>query len=1391
MILYGSELSYRIALRSVLYGAVMSSPIHPGEHIRLHVLPADMTLAKAAELLDVGRPALSNVLNGKAALSPEMAARLGKAFGADPGALLDMQGAYDAHMARQSGAAAAARAYVPPFMQFKARDIEAWAANIETRPRLAVLLRTLVNSTANGIAAIDFPGNDDAERPGWDGYVEANEASPWTPSGKSGWEFGVNADINKKANSDYATRVEKLKSEERAQLSFVFVTPRAWSGKEAWLKAKRVEGKWKAVYAFDASDLEQWLEQSIPGQAWLADELKLDTNGVYSLDACWRRFKADSEPPLNEALFDEAVAGAVLAATTRLKADDKRPLIVTADSTHEALAFLHCLFGPEQSELLALRDCVVVFTKPGPLSKLASKAAPFIAVAAHRDVEKELAPLAKDLRSFVVYPRNAVTSDPDIVLQPLSHEAFEKALGAMGLNRDEIARRAHESARSITVLRRRLSRREAVANPDWATNVELAGTLAPFMLAGAWRSTNPADQAVLSALAGEVDYPTLERRLLTLHQLDDAPVWSLGEFRGVISKTDALFAIARSITRDDLDRFFKVANRVLGEDDPSLDLAPEERWAASIHGKTRQISSALRDGIAESLVLLGVHGNMLLRTRTGVPVEARVKRMIEELLTPLTARKLEAQSNDLPLYAEAAPDEFLDIIEDDLRSVSPETIALMRPSSTGIFGGGCPRTGLLWALEGLAWSREHLPRVVLILARLSQPVIDDNWANKPSGSLSAIFHHWMPQTSVDLEERKRALDLVIKRFPKIGWAVAIEQFSDRLSTGHYSHKPRWRGEGSGKGEPLTNRAEIRDFVLHALDRALDWPGDYNRDMLGDLVSALGALDAKRQQAVWLLVETWGESASDEDKAWLREKIRVSTLTRRAQRRRGVRASETIELARHAIETLTPKDVRLRHQWLFQKHWVDESADELEEEIDFRKRDVRIMELRKAALRDVLAERGVVGVIALAEGGEAANVVGWHLAKVRSPDELADDLIAILARNDFSASLALKQMTDGALSSLEGKEQSAVLERLAASIPDTTASWMLQLFPFRQTTWDLVAKRGPEIEAAYWREVYPTWSRQTQAEFSAAIDKLIAIKRPRAAFNLLHLDMEQVEPRQLFELMSAIVFKSEDEKGSFQLDQHDIARAFEILNQNVASSKGGVPGQGAVSETEMAALELQYLEALDRGGRKRLSNLERHIEKNPELFVQAVAFAFKRDDDGEDPPELRVDDAEERSARAASAWRMLQSLQRIPGRDRQGTLDAEAIEVWVEKVRAGCKDLARSKVGDSCIGKLFSAAPADEDGVWPIKPVRDALEAVATTPMSEGVVVGLMNARGVHWRGEGGDQERELAEQYEGYAEALRYTHPRVARMMGELAANYRNDAHWHDSEADVRKRLRQ
>ena len=80
---------------------VNMTPSHPGDFIRTEVIEElGLSVTKAAEILGVRRATLSDLLNGNAALSPEMALRLEKAFDVSMDLLLRMQAWYDASQMR-------------------------------------------------------------------------------------------------------------------------------------------------------------------------------------------------------------------------------------------------------------------------------------------------------------------------------------------------------------------------------------------------------------------------------------------------------------------------------------------------------------------------------------------------------------------------------------------------------------------------------------------------------------------------------------------------------------------------------------------------------------------------------------------------------------------------------------------------------------------------------------------------------------------------------------------------------------------------------------------------------------------------------------------------------------------------------------------------------------------------------------------------------------------------------------------------------------------------------------------------------------------------------------------------------------------------------------------
>jgi addiction module HigA family antidote len=80
----------------------IKNPPHPGDFIRTEIIaPAGLTVTAAAVALQVSRPALSSLLNGKADLSGEMALRIEKAFGVRMDTLMRMQSSYDIAQTRK------------------------------------------------------------------------------------------------------------------------------------------------------------------------------------------------------------------------------------------------------------------------------------------------------------------------------------------------------------------------------------------------------------------------------------------------------------------------------------------------------------------------------------------------------------------------------------------------------------------------------------------------------------------------------------------------------------------------------------------------------------------------------------------------------------------------------------------------------------------------------------------------------------------------------------------------------------------------------------------------------------------------------------------------------------------------------------------------------------------------------------------------------------------------------------------------------------------------------------------------------------------------------------------------------------------------------------------
>ena len=95
-------------------GYRLKSPGHPGGFLKTEIIePAGLSVTAAAAVLGVTRPALSALINARAALSPDMALRFEKAFGLSMDTLMRMQNSYDIAQARKRADTIDVKPFVP------------------------------------------------------------------------------------------------------------------------------------------------------------------------------------------------------------------------------------------------------------------------------------------------------------------------------------------------------------------------------------------------------------------------------------------------------------------------------------------------------------------------------------------------------------------------------------------------------------------------------------------------------------------------------------------------------------------------------------------------------------------------------------------------------------------------------------------------------------------------------------------------------------------------------------------------------------------------------------------------------------------------------------------------------------------------------------------------------------------------------------------------------------------------------------------------------------------------------------------------------------------------------------------------------------------------------
>lgn len=1292
-----------------------------------------------------------------------------------------------------------------------------------------------------------FPLGDSIEQHGPDGVLDTQIGlDPFVPEGRSLWEIGTALAAADKATRDYADLLEEVPEAERRETTFVFVTPlsgrRAWQhtwkpdAQREWLDRRRRHGHWKDVRLIDGTNLVDWLADFPSVDLWLADRI-LGTSmaRVETPDQRWKIVRSIGEPPplvpqlfvanRNEAL--ERVASVFDGDTLQAKLDTRYPDQVV----DFVCAYIADLDSERRAEVVG--RSVIVSGRDAWISLLAVRERMVLIADVALDLTGEsgtnLIQRARSAGHAVIFggPPGGVPDPSSVALRSPAIQQVEDALRTAGYSEQRAKSLSQRSGGNLGSLLRCVQNLSVL--PAWAEG-SAAAELTIAALLGSWNEDGEGDRAAVERLVGN-SYGEWIGHVRELALRPDTPLIHQENRWRFVPRFEGWYALGPRVFDEHLDRLLEVALTVLGESDPQFDLAKDERYAAGIYGKVLAHSRRLRAGVADALALLGSHTRALTSCSIG-KAAATAALAVRKLLDSPDWTRWGALNDVLPLLAEASPEVFLDCVRRMVRD-APNVVDALFEQEGGPVTGQSYLTGMLWALETLAWDPAYFARAVSTLGELAARDPGGSWSNRPGNSLREIFLPWLPQTCASASQRFATVTVLVDEQSAVGWKLLLALLPELHGVSMPTRRPAWRpsipDDWTFKVTDAAYWTQITGYANLAVETAKQ-----NVDLLPELVRRWSSLTPEAGDKLYAYLESIPGTNFPLD---LRQRIwaALSQLVAEHQRFRDADwAMEIASVRRLAIlaDRLVPSAPSARHQPLF-----SERAFVLPgEEDNYAEEERRLEQKRQKAVAEIMRDGGVDALVAFAQTVDAPWRVGSSLGQVGLLPLDAGEFANLLADPSIGGALPNKRgplgrevvsdpgssdwvigsdpdasIDTSVLPALLGAETTAVVQFAGSFVRGrfhrygwrwvdaldmddwsrTERGQLLAFLPFVPETWDRAEKLIDTDAAEYWLRVVAN-PFETRTGLVRAVTAFLHHRRPQAAVaclaRLTH-DGQTPSPDLVVKALLALVPLSKDLAAAFP--------SFEVVQLIKALQADPAVAPGSLLQVEWA-----YLPLLDGHHGATPETLMRRLASEPGFFCELIRQSFRSQTD-DTPTRQLSSDAASRSESATdalemdkantavrgapqadtalpvaeNAYRLLRMWSVPPGALADNGFDGEQLVTWLEGMRQQAAMSGHLEIGLTFVGQVLFYSPKDPGGLWIHRAVATVLNASDADDLRDGFLMQTMNSRGMHWVDPSGKAEDALSRTYKEQADDLDTAgYSRLAATMRAIAANYERQA---------------
>lgn len=859
-------------------------------------------------------------------------------------------------------------------------------------------------------------------------------------------------------------------------------------------------------------------------------------------------------------------------------------------------------------------------------------------------------------------------------------------------------------------------------------------------LIGTWNAENEFDRQSVEQISG-MEYAEAESKARNmLCQNSQYLKLENGSWWKVQHKEDLLEQCKELLFDDCLERLINAAKIVFAQ--KSRRVTSKTPYYVDTNGEYDN-SKELRKSIVTSLCWVKMTLPQLVKCNQN-KIEASINEFVRNAFAEGDWVTWASLRDCLQEVAELAPDIFLKKVEWCAVYKQQEILRLFPKSNDSFFEPNYI-TGILWAIEALAWSPVYLISAIGALGALAAlPYEKTNWSNTPMNSIVSILLPWHPQTLADSEKRKNALRCLKNDNPEVFWKVLVKLLPNKTNTTADNPKPKYLSLAIPEKITVT-KAEVYEQYTYNLELAVETAeGDVEKceilakqieymqeatllKYLGDIEKNLDSLGETEVFSLWLhLRERMAQMQPEENTVINRHRDKIQAL----------------------IQAMEPGNicVKYRELYLGNRYLFDKG--------DFETT-WKMLEYKKTqAIREIYDQYGVEETEAF---GQAVNNI-WDVAHKLGDSLNIEEISEIIEKycegklsqpfyisciGSFCYNFGTEKLMQ---TSLTQKDVSIILETLSK------LSFSIELY-------HVVESILPE-EAEYWKiaNVPYGYGEDKAEELKLVVKKFVEYKRYVAAVNIAGRSKAKG------------VFTAQDIYNLLKLAGTENSIGMETIDDYaVQQLVGWLQEQDEISLEMKSDIEFIYLPMLDKYSQVHPHALHTRLSNDPDYFCSLIELCYKK----------RSEEKSNRELSKGLSERLFQILfeyKVTPGIDWNGEFHEDVFKKWMASVKAWSKENDRYAVTMHTVGAGFAYAELDDEKM-PRKVIMEELNKVENEEIRRGYVIGISNKRGMHTIEPDGKPEKELAADYEERAKiAEERGYSRYSNTLREIANQYNREA---------------